>query len=346
MEIIFNKLYKIDITANEVTESPEFQKLENFARYIQGLLEQITTKSPDRYYRFESEHTEIHSLIKNILQKNEYENTSRAIASRLLGKEKETQNDLEKKNLNTKVQRGMLIVSLVKMTDDARKLMIIKVDYDEFLSEVTGEIATGLSLRKKIYKAFIGEINNQNEIISISVFDTNTYVSAYWWKSFLELEVVTTNEENTKNAFNGIEKEILIPIKKNHKQDYLLLWNTTVAYFRSDGEFNLQNYRDNIIGKYTPYDNTLKIEELESKIDKLPEKYKFDQRFEKVPSKIYKHFKNVLTLTNEIDLIIKHDVANFEKVFKAKEDADGKYIMIRSDKGFEYVNAKEQEKLK
>ncbi len=345
MEIVFNKAYKIDIASNEVIERPEYKTLESFAKYIQSTLEQIGSKSPDRYYQFKSEYTEVHNLIKNILSNQEYDDTSNAIALRLLNKEKEAQEDLNRKNLKKEITKGMLIVSLVRMTEEARKLIVLKVDYDEFISEMTGEITSGISIKRKVYKAFICEVNNSNEIINISIFDTNTPVSVYWWNKFLELEVVITDEENTKNAFNAIEKDILIPIKKKHKQDYLLLWNASVAYFRRDGEFSLPHYRDEIIGNYTPFDEELNIEDLKTKIDKLPMKYKFDQRFNKVPSEVKKRFKNTLHLTNEIDLILKHDVPNPQKVFKSHEDVDGKYLMIRSEEGYKYAEMIKQENI-
>jgi len=117
----------------------------------------------------------------------------------------------------------------------------------------------------------------------------------------------------------------------------LLLWNATVAYFRSEGEFNLSYYRDETIGNYIPYDDGFNKDELIAKVNKLLQKYKFDQRFDKVPTEIHKRFKNTLHLTDEIDLILKHNVANPKKTFKAYEDADGKYLMIRSDKGYQYA---------
>ncbi len=342
MEIIFNKLYKIDISGQQPIERPEYQNIENFKKYIHGMLEQIGTKSPDRFYKFKSEYTEVRTLLDKILIEDEYSNGSMAIACRLLDKEKEAQTDLNRKKLGKEILKGMLIVSLVKMTDKAKKLIILKVDYDEFLSEMTGDIVTGLSIRKKVYKAFICELNNSKEILNTSVYDTNSPVSTYWWKKFLELEVMITDEENTKNAFHAIETEVLNPLKKKHKQDYLYLWNATVACFRSEGEFNLSHYRDELIGNYAPYDETLKISDLQVKIDKLPSKHKFDQRFNKVPSEIQKRFKNVLQLTNEIKLTLLHDIPNIKKTFKSHEDADGKYLMIRSEEGYNYAKKVEQ----
>lgn len=342
MEIIFNKLYKIDISEQQPTERPEYQNIENFKKYIHGMLEQIGNKSPDRFYKFKSEYTEIRTLLNNIFINNEHDNSSKAIACRLLDKEKEAQKDLNKKKLGKEILKGMLIVSLVKMTDEAKKLIILKVDYDEFLSEMTGDIVTGLSIRKKVYKAFICELNNSNTILNTSVYDTNSPVSTYWWNKFLELEVIITDEENTKNAFNAIETEVLNPLRKKYKQDYLHLWNATVAYFRSEGEFDLSHYRDELIGNYRPYDETLKISDLQAKIDKLPSKHKIDRRFNKVPSEVQKRFKNVLQLTNEIKLTLLHDVPNIKKTFKAHEDADGKYLMIRSEEGYNYAKKVEE----
>ena len=343
MEIIFNKLYKIDIAANETAERPDYQNIDNFKKYIQNILEYTSTKTPDRYYNFKSDHTEIRNLINNILLSNEYDVSCKAISNRLLDKEKTAQENLNKKKLKVGIQKGMLIVSLVRMTDEARKLIILKVDGDEFISEVTGEIAAGFSIKRQVYKSFICELNNESEIINRSVFDSNNSVSAYWWKEFLELEVVITDEENTKNAFDAIEKDILLPIRKKHKQDYLLLWNTSVAYFRSEGEFNLSHYKDEIIGNYTPFDEKLDINDLKAKLDKLPAKHKFDQRFNKIPSEVHKRFKNTLNLTPEIDLILKHDVANPQITFKSYDGADGKYLMIRSDEGYKYAEKIKQD---
>jgi len=169
MDICFNKLYKIDINQNEANQEPPYKNDGNFKKYIQGMLELLSTKSPDRLYTFNSEHTEVRKLISNILTKHEYEDTSKAIANRLLLKEKEAQDIVDKRKLGVNIQQGMLIVSLVKMTNKAKKLIILKVDYDEFIAELTGEIATGLSTRKKMYKAFVGEINNQNNIEKITL---------------------------------------------------------------------------------------------------------------------------------------------------------------------------------
>lgn len=342
MEIVFSKIFKIDISSKAAIERPEYQSLENFKTYLLELLTQIGNKPPERQFKFKSEFTEVRGLISKILIEKDYNTPSQVIANRLLEKEIIAQDDLNKKKLNKDIQKGMLIISLIKMTDTAQKLIISKVDYDEFITEMTGEIVTGLSLRRKVYKALVCELNNNHEIIRISIFDTNANISVYWWDKFLELEVITTDNENTKRAFSAIEKDVLNPLNKKYKQDFLHLWNATVAYFRIEREFNLEYYQNEIIGNYTPFDNNLNISDLKTKIEKLPSKNNFDYRFLITPSEIHKNFKKTITLTNEIKLILEHDVANPSITFKKHEDVDGKYIMIKSDVGYEYV-AKEIE---
>ena len=70
--------------------------------------------------------------------------------------------------------------------------------------------------------------------------------------------------------------------------------------------------------------------------------YKFDSRFNKIPKVVNKRFKKTITLTNEISLVLLHDVPNIKKTFKSHEDVDGKYLMIRSDIGYNYAKKIEE----
>jgi len=70
----------------------------------------------------------------------------------------------------------------------------------------------------------------------------------------------------------------------------------------------------------------------------LPSRYDFDCKFIKKPSIVKAKFKNIIALTDEIDLVLKHDVANPQKTFIPHTDNEGKqYIAILSPEGFEYA---------
>ena len=85
------------------------------------------------------------------------------------------------------------------------------------------------------------------------------------------------DEKNTKTAYDAIKKEIINPLRRKHKQDYLCLRNATIAYFRANGDFDINHYKDVIIGDYQPFDDSLDINKLKDKIGKLPNKHKFWQ---------------------------------------------------------------------
>lgn len=339
MDIILSKLYKVDVANNEATERPEYHEKENFKIYIQNLLTYISERNPEREYKFKSGATEVKTLSNAIIINHEDAESSQAIANRLLDKEKDAQADLNRKKLKKDIQKGMLIVAFVRMTDYARKLIISKVDYDEFISELTGEIVSGISTKRKVYKALVCEIDNGNNIISTLVFDTNTPVSAYWWKNFLELDVVTNDDENTQRAFDAIEKNILNPLKAKYKTDYFHIWNSTILYFRSSEEFSIEGYLSHI-GDYTPYDETLNMDNFRQNVRDLPTKAKnqFDSRFTIVKNKIKKRLKNTIKLTDQIDLQIKQDIPNPENTIRAVlgDDLVTKYVMIKSAEGYDY----------
>lgn len=344
MNILSNHLYKIDINSQEVSPA-SFEDSQNLDSYIMELLETITSEDGDREYEFELGSISMKTYVENFVLDMEIEQTCLTIAERLLTKETDAQEKI--KHLNKRIQKGILIISYVKMTDSEKKLIISKADYNEFLQELTGNVTNGLPLQKKIYKVFVANITKTNEVDLISkllTYDRNTTPATYWWKEFLELAVVRNNDENTNRAFKAIEKEVLRPIDKKHNQDFLYLWNATIAYFRGEGEFCIDHYRNEIIGNYQPFDSSLSITDLKTKCATLPKKYEFDKKFTKSPKVVTKSFKKKLILTDEIDLVLKHDIANITKVFKPYKDVDGEYIMIRSKEGYRYAQGiKKQE---
>ena len=342
MELIFNHLYKVDI-GKEVAEKTEFQESQALKDYVMNVLDKVTTSVGDREYKFQSESITMQTWLDSLILQQEVESTCLLIANRLLNKETNTQERIE--HLGKEIQKGMLIISFVGMNLSEgieKKIIISKADYDEFIEETTGNLKTGLATKKKIYKAFIANvslINGVERITKISTYDTNTTMATYWWKEFLELEIVRKNDINTKNAFDAIEKEILNPLQRNYKQDYLHLWNLTLGYFRLEGEFNIDHYRDEMIGRYQPFDTTLSISDLQTKCNDLPNRGNFDRRFDKDIKGIKgKKLKKTLSLTNEIDLVIKDSVANMQEVLQGYvNDAGEKFLMIKSNKGYEYA---------
>lgn len=338
MELIYHCLYKVDIAAQDV-ELQQFDENENVNNYIMALLQSVSDSEGDREYLFEENSLTMKTYLGRIIDDEDRDKTSESIANRLLQEETQAQQKIA--HLNKHIQKGILIISYIQMTEIEYKIIISKADYNEFIEEVTGNLRSGLPTQKKIFKSFIANVTvgeGDSEITKLVTYDSNTTKAVYWSKGFLELIEIRDDEKNTLTAYNAIKKDIIEPLRKKHKADYLCLWNATVAYFRGEGDFDLVHYRDNIVGNYQSMDNTLKLDNVKTKIDKLPAKYKFDSKFTKKPNVVKDKFKNTIKLSNEIDLVIKHDVANPKKTFIPYQDNEGnEYIGILSPEGFKYA---------
>lgn len=57
-----------------------------------------------------------------------------------------------------------------------------------------------------------------------------------------------------------------------------------------------------------------------------------------------KMIRDTIPLSKDIDLVLKNDVPDIVRTLKAYEEDDGsKFIMIRSDEGYDYAKGLEQE---
>lgn len=338
MEIEYSKLLKIDNENDEISVDG-FANTDNVQNYIVELIQECGNNEGDREYKFDDTLNTTQDHVNCIIQNQDRDAKCESLANRLLRVEQEAKENIA--HLHKDIPKGVLVIAYAKMTESEYKFIIIKADYTEFLEEISGERKSGVPTKKKIFKSFIMNVSiydNVYEIGKIVTYDSNSTKAKYWWKTFLELEEIRDNEKNTLTAYESIKTNVLDKIKMHHKQDYLYLWNATIAYFRAEGDFDLNHYRDDIIGAYQPFDSNLEIDKLKEKITRLPEKDKFDSHFVKVPSVIKAKFKNIIRLTDEIDLHIKHDIVGMSRVIKAEEDDEGnKYIMIQSVDGYNYA---------
>jgi hypothetical protein len=342
MDIIFNTLFKIDIT-EQVAHREALPDGENDLRsYIIELLDKIIADPDKKGFEFESDTTEIKGLIEEILavkeenDKKGYDKPTLAIANRLHRKEVESD---KKNNLNVSLLKGIAVISFVEFEKGNRKLIISKADYNEFLDMLSYKKRQGFPIKKKIYKAFVADIDSAGKIDKVSVYDTNSAFTVYWYRDFLELKQVHTDDYNTETVFNIIETKILTPIKKVSKRDYIELWNATIRYFRIKPEFTLDGFVDEIFVNHVPFDTKLNVDELADKTKKLFGKPEYDSKFNIIANKISKRFKNSIALTPQIDLNLKDGIQNLKgTIQRYQEDNGDKWVMIKSPDGFEYFN--------
>lgn len=342
MTVEYLKLIKIDHENNIVQEEP-LNSEGNVKDYVMDIVGQITDNAGERRYKFKDDELTMKTWIGDIVNNINRDSRAMDIANRLLQKEDDAQ---QRYHTITEIQKGILLIAYCKMTDTKYKMVICKADYTEFIEETTGEKKNGLPTKKKIFKSFAANITVNAGAYSFGemvTFDVNSKQSKYWYDEFLDLKALHDNGENTERAFNYLKSKILDPVKKKSKSDYLVLWNTTVAYMRSAGEFSMGHYADNILAVYKPEENSLNMNELAIKAKALPAKHDFDSRFEKVPSKITAKMKNEIKLTNDITLVLKQNIPHIERTIVPHEETDGtKFVMIQSEDGYKYAEKLKQ----
>lgn len=338
MEILTIKIFKIDIAQAAVQSIEPSTYGAELETYLQELFIYVISGSSGRTFRFDRETTEVRAQITRIIAREDFTDISTIIANRLLGCERAAQERIARLGVN--IQQGIFVQALVT-ENGVNKLILCKADHNEFLDEINFRLSRGLPIKKKVFKAFVCSLLAGNNVDPVLVYDTNPSNTKYWWEEFLELTKVFSDEDNTENAFNAIDKGIFTKMKREHPQDYMHLRNSTVRYFRSNDTFEMQDFLDNAIGNYAPYDPTLNVNELKSKIRELPSRTRapFDNHFTIVREKIKTGFQNVVKLTNQIDLHLKENIPNLETVVTAEQDRDGtKYVKIKSEEGYQYFN--------
>ena len=341
MEILKLCIHKIDIEASsiEIIKSEEYGI--DFTTYLEGLIEIATTGGSARSYNFEGD-TEVHNEIKKIPIANDenFQITTRAIAERLLKKEAEAQVKIAK--LKKEIQKGILVQVLIEV-DGVKRFLICKVDHSDFLREKDLTIQKGLPVKKKVFKSFVCTLKDDS-VDNIWVHDSTPSFAKYWWKEFLELDQIYTDEDNTESAYKSIMKALNSKLRAKHPRDYMTIWNSTVRYFRAKEKFDMNDYIENAIGDFVPVDSTLAIDKLKEVIQELPNNPKkpFDEQFIIKKSKIRTNFLKKIPLTDTIELHLKQDIDNIDRTIQYHQDDDGtKYVKIRSTSGYNFFKKRD-----
>lgn len=333
MEIIEIQIFNINIEDEEVTNIDSQSYDQELNNYLLELFETIILASSGRQFKFERKTTEVRSQITKVNNDEDFNACMKVIANRLLNVEIEAQQKMDK--LKITIQKGIVVQAKI-LQDNQHKFIICKADHNEFLNELDYTLSRGLPVKKKAFKAFVCDLNEDDSDSGILVYDTNPNDTKYWWKELLELEMIITDEDNTQNAFGAIDKVITNNIKEKFPQDYTHLRNSVVRYFRANERFEMQHFLDNAIGDYVPIKSGLNVTEIKAKIKELPTKKRtsFDNQFNIIRDKVKAKFLNKIKLTPEIDLNIKGDFADDTIVAVIKNGE--KYVSIRSDEGYKY----------
>lgn len=249
MNVEYLKLIKIDHYENTVVPE-EMGEDGNVREYVLSILDQINDNAGDRIFEFKPEEMTMRTLLNNLVTGEDRDAQALSVANRLLTKENEAQQRYQQ---ITEIQKGILLIAYCNMAENEYKVVICKADYTEFIEEATGQKKNGLPTKKKIFKSFSANVTANAGVFTFGkmvTYDVNSAQTKYWYDEFLDLKACLNDAENTKRAFEYINTKILLPINKIYPREYLRLWNITVGYMRSEGEFSIDHYADVILGTY------------------------------------------------------------------------------------------------
>ena len=301
---------------------------ENLNEYVNKLLDEIATSSRKRDFRFRSPDTEVAAAIPQMFNGNFVVETDK-IAARLLSKETDAQALMG--HLNIEIQKGSLFQATIQLDDGTQQIIISKADHSTILDESDFRLHHGLPWNKKTFKAMAGAFEN-GIVDLVHVYDTNPQMTKYWWYEFLELQQIYDDAHNTKKSLDTLQSNLFDPIRQNSRQDYYVLRNTAINYFRTKAEFQMEDFIDAVLKDYQPYDQGLKVEKLITKARWFPEKYKFDGRFEISKDDVRKRMTQVFQLKANVELRLTQPVENLSDIVTRHRDNEGNpFVKISVD---------------
>lgn len=309
--------------------------------YLQTMLEKIKDDPKSRDFYFPSETTEVQVGIRQILEGDISDTNFDMIILRLLRCEANAHKKII--HLEKEIPIGILIQVLASI-NGIQSFVLVKADQSDFIDQGDLNRHSGLPIKKKVYKAAIAKLDENGVFEDVKVLDSSSRMARYWWGDFLELVERRDDDFNTTTAFKAIDGGVLSQIKKKYRADHTIIRNTAIRYFRTNQQFEIEDFINSVIGDYSPVDPDLnpgKLKRYKEMIRSLPQKRKFDPRFDLVPQAISaRQMREIVALTPEVDLTLKRDIPDLENTIEAVQYHGMKYLKIRSDIGYEKFKRK------
>lgn len=330
MEIKSIFLHHIDVQTNKVTSIEIKESYAELDKYVETLVQDILDNPNRRFYNWKSGETQVKNSLSHL--KDDGKHIAKYVmenANRLLEMEVKAQKAMLR--MDIAILRGSLLHISIK-DGDRHQIIICKVEHDEVVSEINFELIRGLNTKKKLFKALLVSYNSNGEITHNYVHDKKP--TKYWWDDFLELEPIISDEDNTENSLNEIDK-CISRYKKKYYTDYLILRNSFLGHFRNRDTFNFTELVDDVFENYSPLNNQFPKERLLKTLKKLSDNEKFDNSFSIVKEKINKRRKSSIRLASNLFLNIEDYVEELPNLISLEMENGNKYVKIKSETGYD-----------
>lgn len=330
MKITYRSLHKVDHITNQILEK---QSEDIPLDYLRDIITKVEEKKGVRRHKFVSKTVEAKTLI-NYYFNGEFEDYKERFPIKLRDIEKEKHAQVIK--LGQGGIRAGVLFQVVYEHQKMSKIIIVKSDNIGFFDDENFSLRTGLPKDKKVFKAVLIERLKDNDEM---VYIYTEQDAVYWWKDFLDLEELQTDEVNTEQAFKAIERRIS-PLKKEYKAEHRILKNILISHFRSKDDFDIVEVAG-LIGDYKLQNPTLedklrkKLKEMEKQILEFPKTKHFDSKFKIISKAIpLRKIREEIKLRPNLTLNIKGDIQALESVVTPKIINGIKTIVIHTDDGY------------
>jgi hypothetical protein len=322
-EIILTSLYHIKLDL----ASPIKKNISDDAakEYIPDLIKKILSSKNIRQYYSSSHTTQVIGHILKIISSIEtyleasftgqanislYDNDFSTIANRLHEKQLAAEKRIH--HMDKEVTKGSLIQSLLKY-DSKMIFLLALVDHNKFLDEDELKNKEGLSYDKAALKACLIYFDTDNSIEKICITDTSNNVAKYWYSDFLDLKETKDDTTNTEYTYKAFKSVINDSLKRISPSDCTTLKTALNSYFVQNKTFKFDDCIKFVFDEYTPISDSVNIENLKSKINKIASKGLFDTHFTIEPSRIRNLLNAEYKLNKNLTLKINKDIDKLEE---------------------------------
>lgn len=341
LKVISHAMFNISVEQAEASRVDLEHGEGDFQKYCGQLLDELleNTRSKSLKFRAIEEFVPAHLNVL-VNDQNEWDKRTLGIAEKLLSVEIDAQDKI--KAMKKKIKKGALLILLLSR-DNNFNFVILKIEHSDFFDEIESKIKKGLPLnRQRLQKSCLVSFSNTYDVEEILISDSGASISEYWWKNFLSTVELQSSELNTKNAFGSIENFLKREVEKHSSVDYWYMRNDIIAYFRNNEQFAYDELVEKV-RSHKPESPAIdeRFDQIIEKFKALPDhkNSKFDRQFQLEPNVIRARIKKTIALSDNIELRINGEVADFRKKIVPESDALGKYLKIYSDTGYEEFSA-------
>lgn len=322
---------------------------EAVTNYVTSLLSWLRSDESNRSYDFPVDRLpETKTQILTMLGADDggasFARSAQALAERLQEKQHAVQGGA------IHVQEGVLLCA--DMDHDGQHLFLLaKLEFVDYLSEVTWDRQQGVPVEKnRPLKACCCVVRQDGqggwEFADISVYDSNATIARFWWSDFLELTEHTTDQVNSKRAYDAWMSLLTEKVKRKHPADFMFLRSGIQFQFQTRPEYDHEQIVSATLDHYKATDATLDVAALAADARKLPAKHdrpgeRFDPRFT-VDAQACRIRITRISLSDEIQLVIRGGLQDFKADVMPADYRQQRGVFVVSEEGYNQLKGKQK----